>query len=97
MSNHPDYERKSESTTTQPILPFMFNVYTDPEFTKYEKTVVLIGPFDLVHYDTKWMHLPELLPNNLCLIPDISIVREKHEFASEEGALMFIREWWTKQ
>ena len=71
--------------------PFLFRK-DEKDISKFY--VKIAEPFDYVYYKSGWMDDSEL--GKTCLIPDVDICVEKHVFDSEEDAIEFIREWWSK-
>ena len=68
---------------------YSLGAHLDPAPKYFVKIAKLI---DYVHYDSSWMDSPYL--GDSCLVPDVDICEEMHEFASEAEAIQFIANWW---
>jgi len=74
--------------------PFLFRL-EDPYVEKaLDRWVVKIATFDYSRYNSAWMNDDTL--GETCLIPNVQEFAEEHRFTSEQEAMKFIKEWWSK-
>ena len=80
------------------LYPFMFCVREADALghdIETKRVVVLIADYDLAPKNTAWMGVPTLADG--AWVPDVDLVKEEHDFATEREALLFIRNWWARQ
>lgn len=85
-------ETMEKEVVSMAKIPFLFRVVQ--ETSDESLWIIKLASVDYIHYNSSWMDDEAL--GSTCLVPDVDLVKEEFQFASEKEALQKMKDLWSQ-